>query len=132
MTEIESLQSKSVQWLSFILAATVVLLHTSMRGYTDFVPLVEQPLSATVYRLFSWGLCTLAVPTFFMFSGYYFFTKLQEWDNRFYLSKLQKRTKTLLLPYVLWISIAFTLPYVIGFVSNWGGKMQYLVISLIV
>lgn len=122
MSEIEALQSKTVQWLRFILAATVVLLHTSMKGYTDFVPLVEQPLSATVYRLFSWGLCTLAVPTFFMFSGYYFFTKLHEWDNRIYLSKLQKRSKTLLLPYVLWISIAFTLPFVIGFVSNWGGQ----------
>ena len=121
MTEIESIQSKTVQWLRFILAAIVVLLHTTMKGYVDFVPLAEQPLSATVYRLFSWGLCTLAVPTFFMFSGYYFFTRLQEWNYVIYWSKIKKRAKTLLLPYILWISIAFLLSFAIGVIVNGGG-----------
>jgi hypothetical protein len=126
MTEIESIQSKAVQWLRFILAATVVLLHTTMKGYVDFVPLVEQPLSATIYRLFSWGLCTLAVPTFFLFSGYYFFTKLQEWDYGIYWDKLKKRAKTLLLPYVLWITIAFILSFTIGIITNWGGQISII------
>ena len=124
MSEIESIQSKTVQWLRFILAATVVLQHTSMKGFINMVPLNEQTLSSFVYCLFSGGLCTLAVPTFFMFSGYYFFTKLQEWDYDVYLSKLKKRAKTLLLPYVLWISIAFILSFSIRIIVNWGGQIS--------
>ncbi len=53
-----------------------------------------------------WGLlcaamANVAVPVFFLISGYYFFHG-REFCKEEYLRKLKKRSKTLLLPYLLW------------------------------
>lgn len=44
----------------------------------------------------------VAVPVFFMTSGYYFFFKVKQWNGETYLSKMRKRFKTLVVPYLLW------------------------------
>lgn len=71
----------------------------------------EMPVVTFVERLFSNILPSVAVPMFLFFSGYLFFTKD---DGKFtfngYLTKLKKRSRTLLLPYLIWntlVIIAF-------------------------
>ena len=56
-------------------------------------------LTDVVRTLVSQGLARLAVPMFFLISGYFFFTGF---TGRSYLDKLRRRCHTLLLPYVFW------------------------------
>ena len=51
------------------------------------------------------GIARLAVPTFFLISGYFFFYQLKKWDKSVYFGKLRKRLHTLLIPYLLWNGI---------------------------
>ena len=47
-------------------------------------------------------LCKVAMPTFFVMSGYLFFANVTEWNAKTYLAKLRRRVKTLLIPYIVW------------------------------
>ena len=47
-------------------------------------------------------LVKVAMPTFFVISGYLFFANVTEWNIKTYLGKLQRRVKTLLIPYIIW------------------------------
>jgi len=44
----------------------------------------------------------VAMPTFFVMSGYLFFVNVTEWNAKTYWSKLRRRVKTLLVPYIIW------------------------------
>lgn len=52
--------------------------------------------------LVSQTLVKVAVPAFFIISGYLFFANVGEWSLAVYRQKMQRRLKTLLLPYLLW------------------------------
>lgn len=47
-------------------------------------------------------LCKVAMPTFFVMSGYLFFANVTEWNAKTYFGKLRRRVKTLLIPYIVW------------------------------
>ena len=47
-------------------------------------------------------LVKVAMPTFFVMSGYLFFVNATEWNTMTYWSKLRRRVKTLLIPYIIW------------------------------
>lgn len=47
-------------------------------------------------------LVKVAMPTFFVISGYLFFANVTEWNSKTYLGKLRRRVKTLLIPYIVW------------------------------
>ena len=65
----------------------------------------------TIRILFSEGLCRMAVPTFFIISGFLFFVGMEEWNMDTWIKKLKKRWKSLFIPYILWnvIAICFSL-----------------------
>jgi len=44
----------------------------------------------------------VAMPTFFVMSGYLFFVNVTEWNAKTYWSKLRRRVKKLLIPYIIW------------------------------
>ena len=44
----------------------------------------------------------VAMPTFFVMSGYLFFDNITEWNAKTYWNKLRRRVKTLLIPYIIW------------------------------
>ena len=99
---IEEKQSRSIDLLRFPMAALVVLLHTAALGVGS-----THPIYSTLCIMFGRGLCRVAVPCFFMISGYLFFSKLEEkWNTSIWLEKLKKRVRTLLVPYLLWNVIA--------------------------
>lgn len=100
-TDWTKLQSQTIDWLRFPMAAMVVVLH-----YSKTLILQADGAQKVLCLLFQEGLCRLAVPCFFFISGYLFFNKLETWDWNVWKGKIKKRGKTLLLPYILWNIIA--------------------------
>ena len=52
--------------------------------------------------LISQILVKVAVPVFFIMSGYLFFVNIKEWNMQVYKAKILRRIKTLLIPYLVW------------------------------
>ena len=52
--------------------------------------------------LISQTLVKVAMPVFFIMSGYLFFTNVEKWDITTYKKKICRRVKTLLIPYLIW------------------------------
>lgn len=50
-------------------------------------------------------LCIVAVPTFFLMSGYLFYNSIEKLTFVLYIGKIRRRLKTLIVPYVFWITI---------------------------
>ena len=63
-------------------------------GGWDSYEIVKLVVSETLVKV--------AMPTFFVMSGYLFFENITEWNARTYWSKLRRRVKTLLVPYIIW------------------------------
>lgn len=102
-TDWDKIQSQAIDWLRFPMAVAVVVLH-----YSKTVIQNADGALQFLCILFQEGLCRLAVPCFFFISGYLFFSKLEDkWSWGVWKSKIGKRAKTLLLPYILWNAIAF-------------------------
>lgn len=100
------LESKVMDWLRFPMAALVVVNHTGSRGGGS-----PYPVYSTLCILFPEAICRLAVPLFFLISGYLFFKGLENWDNQVYLTKMKRRARTLLVPYILWNILAVVFFY---------------------
>ena len=103
LTEAE-LQSKTIEWLRFPLAVLVVFIH--MFPFVDiqnidYLNLNFYNFYDIIRTLISHILGLVAVPCFFMFSGYWFFNKVKEWNKTVYFSKVKTRLKTLIVPYFM-------------------------------
>jgi surface polysaccharide O-acyltransferase-like enzyme len=99
------LQSKTINWLRFPLVIAVVFIH--MNPVVDMQQVCYSSLSgmdiySIVGALVSHVLTGIAVPCFFMFSGFFFFYKTEKWNRSVYLKKLKSRFTTLVVPYLLW------------------------------
>ena len=106
-----ALQSKVIDWLRFPLAVAVVLLHAGEITSGTY----GNDLFGVLRIILSQGICRIAVPCFFFFSGFLFFTGLEEWDRFVWIGKIRKRSRTLLVPYLLWNLIAL----MAGFLYSW-------------
>lgn len=104
---ISPLSSSTISWLRFACAFLVVFLHA-------FGPPMEpgraiiwnNGIYDTVRILISQGICQVAVPVFFLVSGYLFFVGLEDWNGTRYKEKLAKRVRSLVVPFLLWGVIA--------------------------
>lgn len=91
--------SKAINQLRFPLAFLVVFIHTGTSFSQDV------PSSYIVYRTiraFLAGILPVAVPTFFLISGYLFYSKLEIWNWGRLRTKIHSRIHSLLIPYILW------------------------------
>ena len=114
--------SKAIEWLRFPLACLIVLLHSQLQD-TAYKPVAASSGFAYGLKiLLSEGVCRIAVPAFFLISGYLFFVNLEKWDKEVWLGKMKRRFHTLLLPYIIWnlVGIAYLCvsPYVGANVEN--------------
>lgn len=125
------LQYKVFDWLRFPLIVGVVFIHSFGQPF-DFSAVDFGQLSGMdCYNLFRVGiskvLTHVCVPTFYLISGYLFFVGLEKWDNNIYLRKLKKRCKSLLLPFLIWNTIALVLPLLGAFRHDgWIGVQDFL------
>lgn len=101
----DEIQSKTINWLRFPLAVAVVLIHISPKIDTqsiNYSSLSSDDLYALFASLFSHVITYIAVPCFFLFSGFLFFFKVNRFTRELYFKKLRVRALTLLVPYLLW------------------------------
>ena len=107
-SDADILQSKAINYLRFPLALLVVSIHFNTE-------LIESPTTVgeNLYNIItcagSMVIARVAVPMFFLFSGYFYFYKVKEFTLKEYTDKTKKRFKTLFLPYIYWNLIAFSL-----------------------
>lgn len=101
-----TLLSRTIGISRFPMMVLVVFIHSYLQGYD--VPVAAFDL---MYYI-SHTLARVAVPMFFFISGFLFFYNKDATAKGFYVSQLKKRVPTLLVPYLLWNTLAF--------IFNWG------------
>lgn len=120
--------SRTIEWLRFFCAAAVVFIHAfHPEAGTDPVTW-HGGVYDTVRILVSEGITRVAVPSFFLISGYLFFLHLEAWNREVWTRKLQRRVRSLLLPYLLWnaIAIAVSLAVLYPKATAAGGEAPLL------
>lgn len=111
----DHIQSATIDFLRFPLAIAVIFIHMNpqVEGYAESVFDIFSWLG--LYNIlgvtFSHVLTHIAVPTFFLISGYLFFRNFDPdtWSWQLFRSKIRSRSKTLILPYFSWNVTAFLL-----------------------
>lgn len=102
--------SLKFRFFTFISIALLPFVHGYNLNDTYLSPgsFVEEPLSLTTFfeYLFANGLLRFRIPLLFLISGYLYAL----YDNRNYWQQVKKRTKSLLVPYLVWsaFGLAFT------------------------
>jgi surface polysaccharide O-acyltransferase-like enzyme len=99
---IGSFLSEKLKMLSFILTVLVVFIHAyTYKKITPFELFFLKDNAWEIEEFVSYGIARIAVPLFFIISGYLFFLNfnctLQE-----IVYKLKRRSQTLLIPYLFW------------------------------
>lgn len=116
MTDIsnpEQLRRQTLNLLRFPLAIVVMLIHiwpsspiahTSLSDSvtTDFF---QFPILSVICTAVTGFLRGQSVPIYFFIAGYVFFYNV-EFNQNTYIKKLKNRTRTLLIPYIIWNTIA--------------------------
>jgi surface polysaccharide O-acyltransferase-like enzyme len=106
--------SKKIKVLSFLAMIMVVFLHAyisdikSLSGTINF----SKGYALCFQYFFSQGITRVAVPFFYLFSGYLFFLNMEGTIKEF-VTKFKTRLTTLALPYLLWSLWALVIYYVL-------------------
>ncbi len=109
----QQLQSSTIDLLRFPLILMVIFIH--MNPHVNNILTTSYPLFSLqgIYNVmgisFSHVIPSIAVPIFFMISGFCFFYNFKEWSWDGYKKKIHSRTQTLLIPYILWNITPFIL-----------------------
>lgn len=98
--------SEKIRIISFFSMMLVVILHSQLMSISSGVILKVQ-------QLVTGELTRIAVPMFFMISGYLFFQHISKPLKTFFRYKIKKRLYSLFCPYLFW--------------SIWGGLIYLLV-----
>ena len=100
--------SEKIKILSFLLTVLIVILHANMAYLcTGGVSFLQEVMTAEVTRI--------AVPLFYLISGFLFFINYQNsWSD--YKRKLSARTRSLLIPYILFLLCGSLAMFVLGHV----------------
>lgn len=111
-TRQSELLSKTITFLKFPLAVFVVLLHANLLAKpTDIIGIFDlaanYPVFSSITWFFSRFLAYSAVPAFFIISGFLLFYNVDHFDRIVYVSKMKRRVKSLVIPYVVWNLLYF-------------------------
>lgn len=110
------LQSKTIDFLRFPLMLMVVFIHNKHSEINmqsiDYKNFSSENLYSLIVTLGHFTLTNIAVPSFFMFSGFLFFYKTSVFTKKHYFDKLKKRIKTLLIPYLFWNTLVISISLV--------------------
>lgn len=107
------LLSSTIDLLRFPLAIMVIFIHMN----PEVVNLIDADFnlfsSRGIYNVIgivgSHVLTHIAVPTFYLISGFLFFNNYIKWSWGTYKRKIKSRIKTLFIPYILWNLLPFLL-----------------------
>jgi len=123
LNELE-LQSKTINWLRFPLTILVIFIHI---GFFTYTLISDNPfLNPSYYYQLIRTIAAIAVPCFFMFSGYLFFNKIKEWNKKVYFLKIKTRLRTLLIPYILFNLVAIVFAVLLQILQAHGSIYPFL------
>ena len=98
--------STTIEVLRFPLALAVIFIHMgpSVVNLIDakFSLFTHEGLYNLIGIVFSHVLTHIAVPCFFLISGFLFFLNFRKWSWLEYRKKMKSRLTTLFIPYILW------------------------------
>ncbi len=96
--------SVKLKAISFFLTILVVCIHSyNLRIIRNGEVLrINKECNSFFQYFFSQGLATIAVPLFFIISGYLFFQNIENGIISDFINKYKKRIHTLVIPYLLW------------------------------
>ncbi|CDA84312.1 acyltransferase family protein [Bacteroides congonensis] len=109
----EKRQSEVIAAMRFPLMVLLLFAHVLPE---KSIPIEMNLSGMNIYHLFSEGishnLSRIRNPLFFLFSGFFFFRKMEEWSSGFYYGQLKKRIMSLMVPYLLWNVIMILAMYI--------------------
>jgi fucose 4-O-acetylase-like acetyltransferase len=120
-TKSDTIQSQVIDLLRFPLIIGVVFIHNA--SPTFFFQGVELgsssslPIYSVCSQLFSQILGSVAVPLFFLISGFLFFLNV-DFNKQIYVKKLCARAKTLLIPYLFWNGLSILCYFVVRYLPS--------------
>ena len=91
-----------ISQLRFSLIVLVTFAHSYSGVNGDYSLLADWNTYEFLKLLISQTLVKVAVPVFYIISGYLFFVNVKEWSGQVYRQKIMRRLRTLLIPYLLW------------------------------
>lgn len=110
----------SIEHLRLLFAILVVFIHTYGHGLLPGEELVRGSLVMDVQFFFSHILSAIAVPGFFLISGYLYFANMERWSWGKYVDKTRQRALTLLVPYVVWNALKLITLLLPAWISEGG------------
>lgn len=120
------LQSKNISVLRFPMIAMIVCIHARMGEGLSLDENNINSLLATEYILGE-IIATIAVPLYFIISGFLFFYNIDVFNKEIYITKLRKRVQTLLIPYFIWNLIAYLI-----YLTNHQFNVNTLIMSFFI
>ena len=96
--------SDKLKAISFVLMIMVVFLHSynlEIKLNSQIIA-VDQGINSFIQNFICKGITTIAVPLFFLISGYLFFLSVKNNFLPEFKKKVGNRVKTLAVPYILW------------------------------
>lgn len=107
--------SEWIRVVSFLCALLIVPIHASFLGQQVELSAFDR----AIITVLSDGICRIAVPAFFVISGFFLAIGWRKNQGKsWYCSLLKKRFRTLYIPFVLWNMIYFAFQLVNG--KGWG------------
>ncbi len=110
------LQSKTINWLKTVLVLMVLFIHVHPDHNPGYHSVHALEGVGFLWGLFSVGtailntICNIAVPLFFFISGYLFYRGFEGWSWPVCRTKMLKRVRTLLVPYIILNVVCFLYP----------------------
>ena len=104
--------SNKIKNISFVLTILVVFLHAYNLSENASI----YSINSFIQNFISYGICTIAVPMFFMISGYLFFYNINPTLNE-WIKKYKKRFKSLVIPFVVWCISWMLILYIVQLTS---------------
>ena len=101
--------SQVISFLRFPLCVLVVIQHSNLvfgikkQGVIEFI---QDENAIRTITLFSHIIAQIAVPVFFLISGYLFFVNIDRLNFVTWKNKISSRIKTMVIPYLLWSFLA--------------------------
>lgn len=106
----DNVDSLVIHYLRFPLAVLVVILHAEPHIVDWDITQMEScnigaNIAGTIMYSMSHVFTQVAVPTFFLISGFLFFKGLEKWDKFIWKRKIKSRFSSLIFPYIIWVSL---------------------------
>lgn len=127
---LSSRTSQIIELYRFPLAVLVVLIHyTGVGGMvfssTNLCEVTGYDAYSFIRILFSRVISQVAVPVFFLMSGYLFLQGLREWNWLTWRGKVERRIHSLLIPYLLWITMYVCYSRILHVIDGGGNFRLY-------